>query len=101
MKNDRSHELLEGFGTVYRGGVPIFERVHYLIECSRYAGASEPLIDGQILIADTRSRIELVGVTLELELQDGRRWLCAMQTSRGRLVNAGGIVERLPAAAGC
>jgi hypothetical protein len=33
----------------------------------------------------------LVGEPIELELEDGRRWKCFIQSSRGNLVNMGGI----------
>jgi hypothetical protein len=38
----------------------------------------------------------LIGEPIELELRDGRRWLCFVQSTDGTLVNRGGFKDSGP-----
>ena len=47
-------------------------------------------INGQI---SSLFPMSLIGKPIELELEDGRRWTCFIQSSDGTLVNSGGISD--------
>ena len=71
------------------------ERVQYHVSLSgtvhgAAAGdiAGAGYIGGRLL---SSFRLWLIGESIELELQDGRRWACSIQSSHGSLQNDGGI----------
>lgn len=49
------------------------------------------LIEGSLLGADPNDLFDLLGKDLVLRLEEGRRWRCFLQSSIGRLENAGGF----------
>ena len=63
-----------------------------MIEARSMSGTTEipglKSIEGWL---DESPSFELIGKSIELELEDGRRWKCFIQSGDGNLVNRGGI----------
>ncbi len=83
---------LTGIGRLVLNGQVAAERVQYHVSLSR-ATAGAPATDtghvgGRLL---SPFPMGLIGENIELELRDGRRWLCSIQSSHGSLKNVGGI----------
>jgi hypothetical protein len=94
-------EDLSGVGHVHKGTEVVMSDVPYEITVSRrmidaatMSGPGEvpgmKRIDG-VLVAEIPSN--LVGESIELELEDGRRWKCFIQSRDGNLVSRGGGLE--------
>jgi hypothetical protein len=87
-------ETLTGIGRLWSGDRIVLGAVPYRIDISREIRAGVPglwRIEGQIdgtfdelttLVIDSPDG-------LELELADGRRWGCVIQSNSGRLLNSG------------
>jgi hypothetical protein len=95
-------ETLTGIGRLWTGNRLILPRVPYRIDISRETrGGASGLwrIEGQI----DASFEELTNLViespenLELELADGRRWGCVIQSNSGRLLNSGRQNLQVPA----
>ena len=93
-------ETLKGVGRIWHNGKVAAEQTRYRIDISRTIHVTRTLdattqrtpglgtIEGNLL---SEVPWELIGESIELELQDGRRWKCGVQSARGDLVNMGGI----------
>jgi hypothetical protein len=92
-------EEFSGTGTVWFGGKAVISEVRYairitqrMIEARTMGGTSEipglKSINGWI---QNDIPFALIGEPIELELEDGRRWQCFIQSSDGNLVNRGGL----------
>lgn len=94
-------ETLEGEGRVWRHGELLLEPARYLIHISRRVITTQTMNSGESRIPG-RKRMEgrlfapiphsLMDGDIELELEDGRRWKCALSSDDGSLVNRGGLV---------
>lgn len=95
-------ERLSGIGQIWRNGEVVLDDVRYeitisqhMIDTSSNAGSREvpglKHIEGQLGSPVPFRLFRLIGEPIELELEDGRRWKCFIQSSFGNLVNSGGI----------
>lgn len=101
-RRERVHDGTEsGVGRIWSKGEVVVEAVEYTISHSHtqlhystMTGAGSMrgtgAIDGQL---HGRFSMKLIGEPVELELEDGRRWKCFIQSSDGNLMNMGGISE--------
>ena len=93
---------LTGIGRLLLNGQVVAERVQYHVSLSRTLhGAAEGDIAGAGHIGGrllSSFRLWLIGESIELEMQDGRRWACSIQSSHGSLQNEGGIHSLQPLA---
>jgi hypothetical protein len=82
-------EELSGSGRLLRYGEVVAEGVDYEITVSRESDVpGVNSIEGRI---SPPFPLQLIGEPIELELKDGRRWRCIIQSDSGSLVNRGGI----------
>jgi hypothetical protein len=84
---------LTGVGRILLNGQVAGDGIQYHVAISRNAepgGGGTRHIGGRLL---SRFPMMLIGEDIELELQDGRRWTCIIQSSHGSLKNAGGTIE--------
>ena len=90
-------EEFSGKGRVWLGGEVVLTEVPYsiritqrMIEARTMGGGSEipglKSINGWI---QNDVPFALIGEPIELELEDGRRWQCFIQSSDGNLINRG------------
>jgi hypothetical protein len=92
MRSTDSVETLRGSGKIFRDGVLVLERARYVVHLStpREAGAeSDALRLEGVMMSDVP--FELLRQPIELELEDGRRWLCRLEGTSGDLVDRGGL----------
>jgi hypothetical protein len=92
-------EEFSGTGKIWLGDKIVMTSVKYsirisqrMIEARTMGGTSEipglKSIDGWLTGSVP---FQLVGESIELEFEDGRRWKCFIQSSDGNLMNRGGI----------
>jgi hypothetical protein len=82
---------LSGVGKLWAGGKAVAEGVRYRVAMSRKMPADLWRIEGQV-DAPQQVLMQLMvdaPADLELELSDGQRWGCYLQSSNGRLLNSG------------
>jgi hypothetical protein len=92
-------EEFSGRGKIWNGGVVALANVLYSIRVSqrmieaRTMGGSSEIPGLKSIQGWIRGNVpfNLIGESIELELEDGRRWECFIQSSNGNLVNRGGI----------
>jgi hypothetical protein len=84
---------LTGVGRILLNGQVAADGMQYHVAISRKAEPGDGgthHIGGRLL---SRFPVMLIGEDVELELQDGRRWACIIQSSHGSLKNVGGAIE--------
>ncbi len=86
---------LTGVGRILLNGQVAADGVQYHVSLSRTMHAArggeisgDGHIGGRLL---SSFPMMLIGEDIELELQDGRRWVCRVRSSHGSLKNVGGI----------
>jgi len=94
-----------GTGNIRQDGQIVISDIDYvfritqrMIDASTLSGRREvpgmKSIDGWLHVTPGNHELfTLVGEPIELELRDGRRWLCFIQSSDGTMVNRGGLKE--------
>jgi hypothetical protein len=100
MYRERHTETLEGEGLIWLNGEVVVRPAIYRIDrtqrihISRTHGGGESSIPGMSSLEGHLSSpfpLSLLAQPIELELADGRRWACFIQSTSGRMVNRGGI----------
>jgi hypothetical protein len=95
MRSSDSVETLRGSGRIFRDGVSVLERARYVVHIStpHEAGAAPGVLRLEgVMMSDVP--FELLRQPIELELEDGRRWLCRLEGTSGDLMDRGGLVSR-------
>lgn len=93
MRSTDSVETLRGSGKIFRDGVLVLERARYVVHVStpHEAGAAPGVLRLEgVMMSDVP--FELLRQPIELELEDGRRWLCRLEGTSGDLMDRGGLV---------
>ncbi len=101
MRHREHRETLTGIGRVWHNDKVALVSVGYRIELSQTVHVDQ-MMDGSTsrvggighiegMLLTTATPYNLIGEPIELELEDGRRWKCFIQSTRGNLMNSGGI----------
>lgn len=95
MHSSDSVETLRGSGRILRDGVVVLERGRYVVHIST------PRAEGTAHVAQRLEGVmmsdvpfDLLRQPIELELEDGRVWLCRLAGTSGDLVDRGGLQPR-------
>lgn len=95
MQSSDAVTTLRGKGRIFRDGALALDGARYVVHIiTRAAGPDQPGhapatdLEG-VLMSD--APFELLRQPIELELEDGRRWHCYLQSTSGDLVDRDGL----------
>lgn len=92
MRSTDAVETFRGRGRIYHDGQLVLEDARYVVHVStpREAGAAPGVLRLEgVMMTDVP--FALLRQPIELELEDGRRWMCRLQSTSGDLVDRGGF----------
>lgn len=92
MRSTDSVETLRGSGKIFLDGQLVLAAARYVVHIStpHEAGAVPGALRLEgVMMSDVP--FALLWQAIELELEDGRRWLCRLQGTSGDLIDRGGL----------
>ncbi len=89
MQSTDAVESLRGRGRIFQDGQLMMEAARYVVHISTPREPGDIRLEG-VLMSD--APFSLLRQPIELELEDGRRWACRLQSTSGDLVDRGGLL---------
>jgi hypothetical protein len=86
VRSSDSITTFRGRGRIFRDGVLAHDDARYVVHVTNNTDPAQ--IEG-VLMSD--APFSLLRQPIELELEDGRRWACVLQSTSGDLVNRTGL----------